>query len=136
MAISFDEVARLALAMPEAHERGMHGQRAWRVRDKLFVWERPLGKNDLKQLAALGQEIPEGPLLGVRTDGLGDKQALLETYPEALFTIPHFSDYPAVLARLDLIDRELVAELIVDAWLVRAPKKLADAYLAEHPAGD
>jgi hypothetical protein len=44
------DVRRIALALPEATERPMHGTASWRVRDKLFVWERPLRRFDLEAL--------------------------------------------------------------------------------------
>src|SRR4051794_15568157 len=39
---TWDDVSRLALAMPEAVESTVRGNHAWKVKDKLFVWERPL----------------------------------------------------------------------------------------------
>jgi hypothetical protein len=47
------------------------------------------------------------------------------------FTIPHFDGYPAVLVRLDRIGVEELEEVITEAWLLRAPKRLAQAFLAE-----
>ena len=110
----------------------MHGLMSWRVRDKLFVWERPLRQSDLKALAALRVEAPTGEILGARVEHEGAKLALIESDPEIYFTIPHFDGYAAVLARLDRISPQELEELTVDAWLVRAPKRLAAAYLAEH----
>jgi hypothetical protein len=131
---TLEDVRRLALALPETGERNARGMAMWRVRDKLFVWERPLRASDL---AALGDGAPAGPVLGARVEHLGAKEALLADDPAVYFTIPHFDGYPAVLARLEQIDRDELAELIVDAWLARAPKRLARAYLAEHqPSGD
>jgi hypothetical protein len=69
----------------------------------------------------------------VRTDGLDGKEALLGSFPEQFFAIPHFDGYPAVLVRLDAIDAELLREVVTDAWLLRAPKRLAEAWLAAHP---
>jgi hypothetical protein len=105
------------------------------VKDKSFAWERGLHKSDLKALAELGQTPPDGPLLGLRTDGPHHKQALLEELPDKCFTIPHFNNYPAVLIILDAIELDELRELLIDAWLVQAPKRLADAYVAEHPEG-
>ena len=57
--------------------------------------------------------------------------------PSVYFTIPHFDGYPAVLVRLERIGLDELNELIVEAWLARAPKRLAAAYVAEHfPAAD
>ena len=125
---SWDDVRKLALALPEAVEAPVHGDAAWRVKDKLFLWERPLRKSDL---AALGDAAPSGAILGARTEHEGAKLALIEEQPEIYFTIPHFNGYPAVLVRLERISLPELEELIVDAWLARAPKRLADAYLRE-----
>ena len=105
----------------------MHGQMAWRVRDKLFVWERPLRQSDLR---ALGADAPSGEILGARVEHELAKLALIESDPEVYFTIPHFQGYAAVLVLLERIAPAELEELIVEAWLVRAPKRLASAYLA------
>jgi hypothetical protein len=120
-------VARIALALPETTEEQAWGSRHWKVRGKGFVWERPLRKSDLK---ALGDAAPDGPILGARVEHLVAKEALLADDSGVFFTIPHFDGYPAVLVLLDEIDLEGLDEVIVEAWLCRAPKKLADAYLA------
>lgn len=125
---TFEDVAAIALALPETHEQLQWGSRSWRVKDKNFVWERPLRKTDL---AALGDDAPKGLLLGIRTDGLDGKEALLADDPAVFFTIPHFDGYPAVLAQLELLDRSELRELIVDAWFARAPARLAAAHAAE-----
>jgi hypothetical protein len=123
---SWDDVRELALALPEASEVVSRGLRQWRVKDKLFVWERPLRKSDL---AALGDAAPDGPILGARVEHLVAKEALLADDPELFFTTPHFDGYPAILVRLDRIGLEELREVVVEAWLVRAPKRLVAAYL-------
>jgi hypothetical protein len=125
----WDDVRRIALGLPETSERTSHGNVSWRVRDKLFVWERPLRRSDLK---ALGDSAPSGPILGVRVEHLGVKEALIGDDPAVFFTTPHFDGYPAVLVRLAEIELDELEELIVEAWLTRAPKRLARSYLAEH----
>ena len=127
---SWEDVRRIALALPEASERPLHGLASWRVRDKLFVWERPLRASEI---GALGDGAPDGPILGARVEHLGAKEALLADDPRVYFTTPHFDGYPAILARLERIDARELEELVVEAWLCRAPKRLARQYLAEHP---
>ena len=122
---SWDDVARIALGLPETSERLGRGSRQWRVKDKLFVWERPLRRPDLE---ALGDAAPDGPILGARVEHLGAKEALLADASGVFFTTPHFDGYPAILVRLDDIAVEDLTEVIVEAWLARAPKRLADAY--------
>lgn len=118
----WDDVARLALALPETVEdRG-----TWRVRKKGFVWERPLRKADLE---ALGSSAPSGPILGARLADVGEKDALIASNPRVYFTTPHFDGYPAILVQLENIAEDELRELITDAWLVQAPKRLAKQYL-------
>ena len=126
---NWDDVRRIALALPESGERPSRGHAFWRVRDKGFVWERPLRPADLR---ALGNAAPTGPILGVRVEHLGAKQALLADDPAVFFTTPHFDGYPAVLVRLNRIGLDELGELIVEAWLCRAPKRLAEAYIESH----
>ena len=129
---TWEDVRRIALDLPGTVERPLHGLLAWRVGDKLFAWERPLRSSDL---AALGEDAPEGPILGLRVEHLGAKEALLADDPAVYFTIPHFDGYAGVLVLLDEIEVDELREAIVDAWLARAPKRLAKAYLEEHGAG-
>jgi hypothetical protein len=100
---------------------------SWRVREKLFVWERPLRQTDLR---ALGDEAPSGEILGARVAHEGAKLALIESDPEVYFTIPHFDGYSAILVLLERIGADELQELIVEAWLLRAPKRVVTGYLA------
>ena len=125
---TFDDVRRIALSLPETTEVQSRGLAHWRVKDKGFVWERPLRRSDLE---ALGDGAPDGPILGVRVEHLMAKEALLASDPGIYFTTPHFDGYPAVLVRLDRISDDELTEVIVEAWLCRAPAKLAKAYLDE-----
>jgi hypothetical protein len=123
---TWDDVAGIALALPETSEQISRDLRRWRVKDKTFVWERPLRRSDLE---ALGDEAPDGPILGARVEHLVAKDALLADDPDVYFTTPHFDGYSAVLTRLERISVEDLTELVTEAWLARAPPKLAQAYL-------
>lgn len=123
---SWEDVRDLALALPETGERTSRELRQWGVKGKGFVWERPLRRADRE---ALGDAAPEGPILGASVEHLGAKEALLADDAGVYFTTPHFDGYPAVLVRLDRIAREDLEELVVEAWLARAPKRLARDYL-------
>lgn len=120
------DVRRFALAMPGATESTARDTAAWVVNDKFFIWERPLRKSDLK---ALGERAPTGAILGVRTAGLEMKEVFLRSKPEAIFTTPHFDGYPAVLVQLGKIDTRTLKDLIVEAWLARAPKRAVTKFL-------
>jgi hypothetical protein len=130
---SWDDVRRLALALPETDEASSHGHASWRVRDKGFVWERPLRSGDLR---ALGDDAPTGPILGARVEHLGAKEALVADDPDVYFTIPHFDGYAAVLVRLERIAVDELREVIVEAWLSRAPKRLAREYIENELPGE
>ncbi|HYN97605.1 MAG TPA: MmcQ/YjbR family DNA-binding protein [Pilimelia sp.] len=124
---AWSDVRRLALALPETAETaGRDGLRAWKVRDRSFAWERPLRRSDL---VALGDAAPDGPILGARVPDVGAKEALLADDPAVYFTTPHFDGYPAILVRLAAIAAPELRELLVEAWLDRAPRRLAKAYL-------
>jgi hypothetical protein len=123
---TWEDVSRIALALPETGERISRDLRQWRVKDKLFVWERPLRP---KEIEALGESAPDGPILGARVEDLGAKEALLAADPRVFFTTPHFDGYPSILVRLDRIAVEELSEVIVEAWLSRAPKPLAQRYI-------
>jgi hypothetical protein len=125
---TWDDVRRIALALPETSEQRSRELQRWCVKDKGFVWERPLRRSDLE---ALGDAAPDGQILGARVEHLGAKEALLSADPGVFFTTPHFDGYPAVLVRLDRIGPGDLEELITEAWLARAPKRLVKAYLDE-----
>ncbi|WP_019180322.1 MmcQ/YjbR family DNA-binding protein [Microbacterium yannicii] len=131
---TLDDVRTLALALPGVEERvdGHRGGATWRTTAAAFVWQRGPSGRDLEQLAELGREWPPGEIVGVRTDGEQVKNALIETYPDVFFTIPHFDGFPAVLLRLDAIQSDLLREVVIDAWLLKAPKRVAAAWLAEN----
>jgi len=134
--VTFEDVRAIALGLPETSERATHGQLGWRVRGALFVWERPLRAADLQ---ALGAAAPAGPILGARVEDEGEKEALIAGDPEVYFTTPHFDGYPAVLLALDRVPSDELERRIVEAWLTRAPVRVARAFLAsseEAPPAD
>jgi hypothetical protein len=128
---AWDDVRSLALSLPETSERISRGNLQWLVRDKLFVWERPLRKSDL---AALGDQAPTGPVVAARVEHLLAKDAVIASDPAIFFTTPHFDGYPAVLARLELLAGADLEEFVTEGWLARAPRRLAHAFLSERDA--
>ncbi|MBA3525187.1 MAG: MmcQ/YjbR family DNA-binding protein [Geodermatophilaceae bacterium] len=118
------DVRRLVTALPETDEHSSHGGHpSWRVHQKMFVWERPLSRADRAALADAAPSETE-PLLGVRVADEGVKTALITDDPGVFFTTPHFDGYAAVLVRLERIPVNELAELVEDAWRLRAPKRL------------
>src|ERR1700756_1714868 len=106
---TWEDVSRIALSLPQTSEQPLRDLRSWRVRDKLFVWERPLRRSDRRPL---GDDAPAGPILGARVEHLVAKEALIADDPDVFFTTPHFDGYAAVLVRLDEIDVDELEGLI------------------------
>jgi hypothetical protein len=128
----WDDVRRIALALPQTEERPSHGNTGWRVAGKLFVWERPLRPADLH---ALGDSAPAGPILGARVEHLLAKEAMIASDPEVFFTTPHFDGYAAVLVQLAPIALPDLREVITEAWLIQAPRRVAKAYMDTPKSG-
>jgi hypothetical protein len=125
---TWDELHQIAMSLPEVSEKtDRKGIRQWRVKDKLMVWERPLRRSDFE---ALGESAPDGPILGARVPDVGAKEALLADGGEIYFTTPHFDGYPAILVQMDKISIAELEELVVEAWLTQAPKRLSRDWLA------
>ena len=123
-----NDVRRIALALPETQE-GEGRQFGVSVRNKGkrkgFVWawnERVHPKKP---------KVPSHTVVAVRVASLEEKEMLLNSGNEALFTEPHYNGYPAVLIRLPLIEDDVLEELIVDAWGCMAPKALVETYRRE-----
>ena len=128
---TWDDVARICLALPGTTEARSRGSRHWKVADKLFVWERPLRRPDLEEL---GEDAPAGPVLGARVPDEGAKRALIADEPDVYFATSHFDGYPAVLARLDALDEAELTELAGEAWACRAPRRLVAERDEEGPS--
>jgi hypothetical protein len=123
----------MALALPETSQRLSRERCQWRVKDKLFVWERPLRRGEIENFPGT---VPQGPILAARVEHLVAKEALLAEDPEVFFTTSHFDGYPAVLVRLDRIGLTDLEEVIAEAWLARAPKRLVRSYLGAREDGE
>lgn len=111
--VDWETVRELALALPEVEETSA-GRPTFRVRGKLFAW--------------IARER-DGGGLAVRVDR-DEKQMLLDSNPDVYFSSAHYEGYPGIQIRLELIERDELAERLEDAWLIQAPKRLAAEFLA------
>ena len=114
-----DDVCRFALALPHVEEIESDGF-DFRVGNKGFVWSYP-------------ERRPGKPRV-IRTDVavlfVGDeaeKQALLLGEPDVFFTTPGYDGWPLVMLRLEAVNNRRLAELVTDAWRMRAPDDLVAA---------
>jgi hypothetical protein len=114
---TIDDVAVLALALPGVTEDERRGNRTWYVARKA----------DLKRFGE--QAPPDGPILAVRVEDLGEKEAVLAAHPGAFFTIAHFDGYSAVLIQLRKVSGPELRDAMTDGWLACAPAALAEEYL-------
>jgi hypothetical protein len=125
--VTLDQAAQLALELPDVSEGERHGQRTWSVGGKVFAWERNFSKADLKRFG--DESPPDGPILAVTVEDLGEKEAVLAEELPGFFTIPHFNGYAAVLIQLKRVRKGALRDALVDGWLACAPTELADEFL-------
>jgi hypothetical protein len=125
------DLDQLALAMPQAtKEVSDDGRPAYSVHGKMFCFHR--GRRPDAVDAETGERLAD--VLMFRVADLGEKEVMLADDRGVFFTTPHFNGYPAVLMRIpDLarIDRDELRDLVAEAWLTRAQKRVAKAWLAE-----
>lgn len=126
---TIDDVIEIVTSLPSVTEGTSYGNRAWSVAGKTFVWERPFSKADLKRFG--NDTPPTGPILGVRTADLDEKDEVLSAELDGVFTIPHFDGFAGLLVQLDVVRDNTLRDLIEDAWMARAPQSLIDDYTAE-----
>jgi hypothetical protein len=125
---TLDDVARIALELPATAESDQRTGRSWAVGGKTFAWERTFSKADLRRFG--DDPVPPAPILAVRVDDLGEKEAVLAAGHKGFFTIPHFDGYAAVLIQLRSVGKRALRDAVVDGWAACAPPTLVAEHLA------
>ena len=125
------DLDELALSLPQAtKEVSEDGRPSYHVHGKLFCFHRGRRPDAVDEA---GERLDD--VLMFRVADLDVKELLLSDTRGVYFTTPHFNGYAAVLVRipdLERIDRDELEQLVVEAWLTRAQKRVARAWLAEH----
>jgi len=111
-----DDVRRIALSLPNAAQEGTRLR--FLVEGKAFAWAW------MKRVEVRHARVEQGDVFAVRVGGEDEKHALMAAQPETFFTEPHYDGFPAVLVRLGAIENGELAELLTDAWRLRAPRAL------------
>ena len=124
---TLDDVSQFVARLPDVDHSERHGNRTWSVAGKAFAWERPFSKADLKRFGEAAP--PDGAILAVRVEDLGEKEAVLAEGRSGFFTIPHFDGFAAVLVQLRKTSKKNLHEALVDGWLACAPEALADDFM-------
>jgi hypothetical protein len=129
---TMNDVDELALAMPHAtKEVADDGRPTYLVHGKMFCFHRAPRPDAVD--GTTGRRL--GDVFVFRCENLDVKELLLADARGHFFTTPHWNGYAAVLLRipdLEHIDRDELRDLVVEAWLTRAQKRVAKAWLAEH----
>jgi len=126
------DLDELALALPQTtKESSDDGRPSYVVHGKLFCCHRGRRRDaiDLKT----GERLDD--VLMFRVADLDVKELMVADERGIFFTTPHFDGYAAVLVRipdLDRLDRDELEDLVVEAWLTRAQKRVAKAWLDAH----
>jgi hypothetical protein len=130
------DLDELAMAMPQTvKEVSDDGRPSYLVHGKMYCFHRSRRPDAVD--AETGERMDD--VLMFRVADLEEKEVILSDGRRLFFTTPHFNGYPAVLLRirdLGALDRDELRDVVAEAWLTRAQKRVAKAWLAEHAADD
>jgi hypothetical protein len=107
---TWDDVVELALALPEVERSTSFGTPSLKVRGRF-----------------LSRLRDDGDTIVVRVDPR-ERAMLLAAEPDRFYITPHYQNYPAMLVRLAEIDRDELREVLIESWLIQAPKRLRAAH--------
>jgi hypothetical protein len=126
------DVHKAARAMPHVTvERGGRDNPVYQVGGKSFVYFRTPRPDAVDP--ETGKRYDDVIIIWVASEH--DKQALVDDPDSPFFTTRHFDGHPSVLvraSRLGEVDRDEIVELVQEAWLSRASRRRANAWLTDH----
>jgi hypothetical protein len=120
---TIDDLSRIAQSLPQTTGSAAGG--AFEVLGKGIAWTWK------ERLAPKTPRLERRDVWAIRTPDQATKEMLIEAAPDRFFTEPHYNGFPAVLARLALVEPEELAHLLTAAWRARAPRKLVAAFDAD-----
>jgi hypothetical protein len=104
--LGIEDVRELALALPDTSEKPSYGTPGFRVADKLFA-----------------RVLDDFASIVVFVD-LDQREMLVASQPQIFSVTPHYQGYPMVIVQLATVGRGLLADLLEEAWRLRAPARL------------
>ena len=113
--MTFDEIKEICLTFPGVAEHTVFGGPTLRV-----------GKRFLACIAKIDHEA-----LVLKLPDANERDFLLATQPDVFYVTDHYADFGSILIRMPQIERELLFELVEQAWMQVAPKKLVKQYQAK-----
>lgn len=133
---TMSDLDKIALSLPHVtKEVSDDGRPSYLAHGKMFCFHR--GRRPDAVDSETGERLAD--VLMFRVPDLDVKELMLADERGLFFTTPHFNGYPAVLLRipeLKRLDRDELYDVVVEAWLTRAQKRVAKAWLAEHAVAE
>lgn len=111
---NWETVRELAASLPEVEDSTAYGKRALRVGGKVFAC-----------ISREGEDV-----LAARV-GFEERDFLLGSDPKTFYVTPHYHGHPWVLVRLGAVRMDQLRDVLTEAWLFRAPKKVAATFEQE-----
>ena len=96
--LTFDDVAKVGLTLPDTEEATAYGGRCLKVNGRHFCG-----------IAINKSAEPNSLIIHIDT---AQRDVMIEEQPDVYYTAEHYENYACVLVRLSRIDRELLGDLL------------------------
>jgi hypothetical protein len=119
-----DDLRRICANLPGAIESedpfGFYVLNKGKGKGFIWIWQ--------ERVEPKSKRVPNERVLAISTPGLAAKEVLLASNPDVYFTEPHYNGFPAILVWLEKIDKDELEDIVVEAWLTKAPKDKITEY--------